>query len=188
MRRQCELLGLNRSGLYYEPAVESPADLRLMRMIDEQYLEAPFYGSRRMTARLKSTRRGGQSQASPKADGDHGPRGDPSRAADHDAERRPQGVSVSAAGLDGRTSRSGLVDRRDLYPARSGFMYLAAVIDWYSRFVLSWRLSNTLDGRFCLEASESALEGGRPEIFNTDQGCNSRRRPSRVAWSRKGSP
>ena len=170
MRRQCELLGLNRSGLYYEPASESLANLRVMRLIDEQYLRAPFYGSRRMTAWLKTQgeevnrKRVRNLMGIMGLEAIHpGPR-TTTRDADH---------KVYPYLLRGLT-----VERRDqvwstdvtYIPLEGGFMYLAAVIDWYSRFVLSWRLSNTLDGRFCLEALEAALEGGRPEIFNTDQG------------------
>jgi putative transposase len=170
VRRQCELLGLNRSGLYYEPARESLANLRVMRLIDEQYLRAPFYGSRRMTAWLKSQgeevnrKRVRNLMAIMGLEAIHpGPR-TTTRDPDH---------KVYAYLL-----RDVTVERRDqvwstdvtYIPLEGGFMYLAAVIDWYSRFVLSWRLSNTLDGRFCLEALEAALEGGRPEIFNTDQG------------------
>jgi putative transposase len=170
VRRQCELLGLNRSGLYYEPASESLANLRVMRLIDEQYLRAPFYGSRRMMAWLKTQgeevnrKRVRNLMAIMGLEAIHpGPR-TTTRDADH---------KVYPYLLRGLT-----VERRDqvwstdvtYIPLEGGFMYLAAVIDWYSRFVLSWRLSNTLDGRFCLEALEAALEGGRPEIFNTDQG------------------
>jgi putative transposase len=170
VRRQCELLGLNRSGLYYEPARESLANLRVMRLIDEQYLKAPFYGSRRMTAWLKSQgeevnrKRVRNLMAIMGLEAIHpGPR---TTTRDPDHKVYPYLL------------RDVTVERRDqvwstdvtYIPLEGGFMYLAAVIDWYSRFVLSWRLSNTLDGRFCLEALEAALEGGRPEIFNTDQG------------------
>ena len=172
MRRQCELLGLNRSGLYYEPAVESSQNLRLMRLIDEQYLKTPFFGSRRMTAVL--TRQG------------------------EEVNRKRVQRLMALMGLEAihpgpRTTtrnpdhkvypyllRDVVIERRDqvwstditYIPMSEGFMYLTAVIDWHSRFVLSWRLSNTLDGGFCLEALEAALalRGGRPEIFNTDQG------------------
>ena len=170
MRRQCELLGLNRSGLYYEPARESLANLRLMRLIDEQYLRTPFYGSRRMTAWL--TRQGEEVnrkrvQTLMKVMGleaiHPGPR---TTARDPDHKVYP----YLLRGL--RVERRDQVWSTDVtyIPLEGGFMYLAAVIDWHSRFVLSWRLSNTLDGRFCLEALDAALEGGRPEIFNTDQG------------------
>jgi putative transposase len=170
VRRQCELLGLNRSGLYYEPAQESLENLRLMRLLDEQYLRTPFYGSRRMTAWL--TRQGEE--------------------VNRKRVRKLMGIMGLEAIYPGPRTTARVPDHkvypyllRDLtiercdqvwstdvtyLPLDQGFMYLAAVIDWHSRFVLSWRLSNTLDGRFCLEALDTALEGGRPEIFNTDQG------------------
>ena len=162
---------MGRAGLYREPARESAEDLRLMRLIDEQYLATPFYGSRRMAARL--ARRGEavnrkRVQRLMRAMGleaiHPGPR-TTTRSPDHEVHPyRLRGVTI---------------DRRDqvwstdvtYLPLEGGYMFLAAVIDWHSRFVLSWRLSNTLDGRFCLEALDAALRGGRPEIFNTDQGC-----------------
>ena len=170
VRRQCELLGLSRSSYYYEPAQESEEDLRLMRLIDEQYTAVPVYGSRRMMAWLRRSgelvnrkhvqrlmRRMGLQAIYPK----------------------PQ---LSRAGRGHRIYpyllRSMAIERPDqvwstditYLPMASGFMYLAAIIDWYSRYVLAWRLSNTLDGSFCLEMLEEALQGGKPEIFNTDQG------------------
>jgi putative transposase len=164
------LIDLNRSTYYLPPATESAENLRLMRLIDQQYLEAPFYGSRRMTAFLD--RRG--------------------EAVNRKRVRR----LMALMGLEGLCPRPRttvatpharaypylLRDRvlthvdevwsSDItyVPMRRGFMYLTAVIDWYSRYVLSWRLSNTLEGRFCLEALDEALARGRPEIFNTDQG------------------
>jgi len=165
------LLEIDRSGLYYEPAREPAENLRLMRLIDEQYLAAPFYGSRRMTAWL--VRRGelvnrkriqrlmrimGLEAIHP------GPR-TTKRSPDH--EIHPYLLR------DVIINRCDQVWSTDVtyVPLKDGYMFLATVIDWHSRFVLSWRLSNTLDGRFCLEALDAALEGGRPEIFNTDQGC-----------------
>ncbi len=167
---QCELLDLNRSTYYLPPAIESGENLRLMRLIDEQYLKTPFYGSRRMTACLE-------------------------RAGEMVNRKRVQRL-MRLMGLEGlfpgrRTTvaapgvkaypyllRDRVLTRIDevwssditYVPMRHGFMYLTAVIDWFSRYVLSWRLSNTLEGRFCLEALDEALTRGRPEIFNTDQG------------------
>lgn len=148
-----------------------------MRLIDEQYLATPFYGSRRMTARL--TRQGeavnrkrvqrlmrimGLEAIHP------GPK-TTTRSPEHE---------VHPYLLRGVT-----IDRRDqvwstdvtYLPLEDGYMFLAAVIDWHSRFVLSWRLSNTLDGGFCLEVLDAALKGGRPAIFNTDQGSQFTARP-----------
>jgi putative transposase len=167
---QCELLGLNRSTYYLQPAAVSAENLRLMRRIDEQYLATPFYGSRRMTAVL---RRAGE---------------EVNRKRVQNLMRRMgleglfpgRRTTVAAPGAkaypyllrDRKLTRPDEVWSSDItyVPMRHGFMYLTAVIDWYSRYVLSWRLSNTLDGRFCLEALDEALSKGKPEIFNTDQG------------------
>jgi putative transposase len=170
VRRQCELLGLSRSSLYYEPVGETAEDLRLMRLLDEEYTRHPFYGSRRMTAWL--VRQG--------------------EAVNRKRVRRLMGLMgleaiypkprLSAPGSghrvypyllrDVKIGRPDQVWSADItyVPLASGFMYLAATIDWYSRYVIAWRLSNTLDGSFCLEMLEEALSKGRPEVFNTDQG------------------
>jgi putative transposase len=170
VRRQCELLGLNRSGLYYEPVGETAENLRLMRRIDEQYTACPFYGSRRMTAWLIE-------------------QGEEVNRKRVQRLMRQMGLEaiypkpkLSAAGKGHRIypyllrgvkiERPNQVWSADItyVPMSAGFMYLAAVIDWFSRYVVAWRLSNTLDGTFCLEMLEEALRGGRPEVFNTDQG------------------
>ena len=170
VRRQCELLGLNRSSLYYEPASETPENLRLMRLIDEQYTACPFYGSRRMTAWLTQ-------------------QGEPVNRKRVQRLMRLMGLEaicpkprLSLAGRGRRIYpyllRGVTIKRPDqvwsaditYVPMASGFMYLAATIDWFSRYVLAWRLSNTLDGSFCLEMLDEALSRGRPEVFNTDQG------------------
>jgi putative transposase len=170
VRRQCELLGLSRSSLYYEPGGEAAEDLRLMRRIDEQYTARPFYGSRRMTTRLNE-------------------QGEEVNRKRVQRLMRVMGLEaiypkprLSLAGKGHRIYpyllRGVTVERRDqvwsaditYVPLPSGFMYLAAVIDWYSRYVIGWRLSNTLDGSFCTEMLEDALRGGKPEVFNTDQG------------------
>lgn len=171
VRRQCELLGLSRSSLYYEPGGEAAEDLRLMRRIDEQYTARPYYGSRRMTVWLN----------------EHGEEVNRKRV-----QRLMRVMGLEAIYPKPRLSLAGKghriypyllrgvkVERRDqvwstditYVPMPSGFMYLAAVIDWYSRYVIGWRLSNTLDGSFCLEMLEDALRGGKPEVFNTDQGA-----------------
>jgi len=170
VRRQCELLGLSRSSLYYEPGGEAAEDLRLMRRIDEQYTACPFYGSRRITAWLvqqgeevnrKRVRRlmrvMGLEAIYPK------PR----------LSAAGRGHKIYPYLLRGvKIERPDQVWRADItdVPMPSGFMDLAAVIDWYSRDVITWRLSNTLDGAFCLEMLEEALRSGCPEVFNTDQG------------------
>jgi putative transposase len=171
IRRQCELLGLPRSSFYYEPAEVSADDLRLMRLIDEQYTAHPFYGSRRMVVWL-------------------GQQGEEVNRKRVRRLMRVMGLEaiypkprLSAPGQGHRIYpyllRGVKVQRRDqvwstditYIPMASGFMYLAAVIDWYSRYVIAWRLSNTLEGSFCLEMLEEALGSGKPEVFNTDQGA-----------------
>ena len=170
LTRQCQLLGLSRAALYYRPVEESVEDLQLMALIDRQYLRTPFYGSRRMTASL-------QSQG-------------------HMVNRKRVQRLMRLMGIEAiyqrqRTSRPapdhhiypyllrGLVIERVnqvwaadtcYIPMAHGFLYLVAVMDWVSRYVLAWRLSNLLDSSFCIEALEDALSQGRPEIFNTDQG------------------
>lgn len=170
MRRQCELLGLNRSSLYYTPAAESAENLRLMRLLDEEYTRHPFFGSRRMTAWLE---RQGESVNRKRVQR-------LLRIMGLEAIYPKPRLSVAGRGhrifpyllRDVRIERPDQVWSTDItyVPLASGFMYLAAVIDWYSRYVLAWRLSNTLDGSFCLEMLEEALGLGRPEVFNTDQG------------------
>ncbi len=170
VRRQCELLGLNRSSLYYEPAGETPENLRLMRLIDEQYTACPFYGSRRMTRWLieqgeevnrkrvqRLMRLMGLEAIYPK------PRLSLAGTGHKIYPYLLRGVTVERADQVWSTDIT-------YVPLTSGFMYLAAIIDWYSRYVITWRLSNTLDGSFCLEMLDETLRGGRPEIFNTDQG------------------
>jgi len=170
VRRQCELLGLNRSSLYYVPAAESAENLRLMRLLDEEYTRHPFQGSRRMTQWLVR-------------------QGEPVNRKRVQRLLRIMGLEtiypkprLSLAGRghrvfpyllrDVRIERPDQVWSTDItyVPLATGFMYLAAVIDWYSRYVLAWRLSNTLDGSFCLEMLDEALGLGQPEVFNTDQG------------------
>jgi putative transposase len=169
VRRQCELLGLNRSTLYYQPAAETAETLALMRLIDEQYTRRPFYGSRRMTVWLNQQgeevnrkrvqrlmRRMGLEAIYPK----------PRLSANRDHKVYPYLLR------DVAIERPDQVWSADItyVPLASGYMYLVATIDWYSRRVLGWRLSNTLDGAFCTEMLREVLGGGKPEVFNTDQG------------------
>lgn len=170
IRRQCELLGVNRAGLYYEPAGESEQNLLLMRLMDEQYTRAPFYGSRRMTAWLAT--RGFEVN-----------RKRISRLMElmgiEAVYPRPQlsqpgeGHRIYPYLLRGVTvERVNQVWSTDITYIRMahGFVYLVAVMDWFSRFVLSWSLSLTMEIDFCIAALKSALRRGRPEIFNSDQG------------------
>lgn len=168
--RQCELLGLNRSSLYYAPAGETPLNLLMMRLLDEQFTRTPFYGSRRMTVWL--------------------------RRMGYAVNRKRVQRLMSLMGLEAIYPRPHLsqgVSAHEKYPyllgelevirpnqvwatdityirMHAGFVYLVAIMDWFSRYVLSWRLSNTLEVSFCLEALEEALAHGHPEIFNSDQG------------------
>jgi len=172
VRRQCELLGLPRSTYYQTPAQESPENLALMRLIDEQHLEYPHMGRKSMTQWLHlqgykvNIKRVSRLMNLMDLEAIY-PR--PSTT-----QRNPE-HSVYPYLLRGtKIDRVDQVWSTDItyIPMQHGFMYLAAVIDWYSRHVLSWRLSNTLDSSFCIEAVEDAFitSGHQPEIFNTDQG------------------
>ncbi len=171
LSRQCRLLEISRSSLYYRPKGESAATLALMRRIDELFLLYPFYGSRQMVRHL---RREGV------------------RVGRHRVRRLMRLMGIAAIYRAPRTSKPhpehtvypyllrGLsIERPDqvwcsditYIPVRGGFLYLVAVMDWASRRVLSWRLSNSLDASFCVEALAEALDRyGKPDIFNTDQG------------------
>jgi putative transposase len=171
LSRQCEILAISRSSFYYTAKGESAANLALMRRIDELFLKYPFYGSRQMVRQL---RRNGV------------------RAGRHRVRRLMQLMGLAAIYQAPRTStphpahriypyllRGIAIDRPNqvwcaditYIPVRRGFLYLVAIMDWATRHVLAWRLSNTMDARFCVEALNEALARyGRPEIFNTDQG------------------
>lgn len=160
-----------RSTVYYEPVGVSAADLELMRELDEQYTRTPFYGSRRMTAWL--------------------------RTQGYAVNRKRVTRLLELLGLEAIVARRRLsrpAPGHRIYPyllrgvpiervdqvwstdityirLRRGFVYLVAVLDWYSRYVLAWELAPTLDTEFCVTALETALRHGQPEIFNTDQGA-----------------
>ena len=169
--QQCELLGLSRSSYYYEPATETEANLSLMALIDREYTAHPFQGSRRMTTWLQGEGHAVNRKRVQRL----------MRLMGLEAVYPKPRLSVGGAGhkvypylLRGVTiERVNQVWSTDItyIPMPKGFMYLTAVMDWHSRYVLSWRLSNTLDVEFCLEALEEALSGGCPEVFNTDQGA-----------------
>jgi putative transposase len=169
--RQCELLDLCRASYYYRPVEASAEELTLLRRLDEQYTRTPFYGVRRMTAVLRQ----------------EGYAVNPKRV-----RRLLRRLGLFALAPQPGTSRPAPAHR--VYPyllrgvaiervnqvwstdityirLRGGFAYLAAVLDWHSRYVLSWALSNSLEVGFCLEVLEAALSRGRPEIFNSDQGA-----------------
>ena len=169
LRRQCELLGLNRASLYYEPVGESEENLRMMRLIDKQYTRAPFYGSRRMVAWLgtqgcvvnrKRVSRlmevMGLEAIYPKPK----------------LSQPGEGHKIYPYLLNGVSiDRVNQVWSTDITYIRmaQGFAYLVAVMDWHSRYVLSWSLSVTMELDFCLEALAGALWRGQPEIFHSDQ-------------------
>ena len=170
MAQQCELLGLPRSSYYYEPVPESVENLRLMRWIDEQYLATPFFGSRRMTACLL---RAGQRVNRKRVQRLMRQMGLEGLFPGRKTTLPASGHKVYPYLLRGLSiDRPNQVWCSDItyVPLRYGFLYLVAVMDWFSRHVLAWRLSNTLDATFCVEATAEALAGARPEIFNTDQG------------------
>ena len=153
--RQCALVGVSRSGFYYRPSGETELNLTLMRLVDEQHLKTPYYGSRKMAWHAP---RGPcrQSQAGPPADAADGRCG-LSEAQHQQADPRSQGLPVLAARPHHRSAQPSLGDRHHVHPDAHGFLYLVAIMDWASRNVLSWRLSNTMDANFCVEALEEAL-------------------------------
>ena len=171
IRRQCELVGLNRSTYYWQAANETAFNLALMKQIDQEYTRTPFYGYRKMTIRLNTQyghavnhkrvarlmqKMGLQAiYACPKT-----------TVVDKQHKKYP----YLLRGLE--INRPNQVWSTDItyIPMRQGFMYLVAIMDWYSRFVIAWQLSNTLDGTFCLDTLRVALQQGKPDIFNTDQG------------------
>ncbi len=171
LSRQCEILSISRSALYYTPRGESTENLALMRRIDEVFMKYPFYGSRQMVRHLWR---------------------DGIRVGRHRVRRLMRLMGLEAIYQAPKTSVAhpehrvhpyrlkGLsIERPDhvwcaditYIPVRRGFLYLVAIMDWATRHVLAWRLSNTMDAAFCVEALNEALDTyGKPEIFNTDQG------------------
>lgn len=167
---QCDLLGLSRSSFYYHPCPESQYNLELMYIIDKLYMEHPEYGSRSMVANL--------------------------RAAGYSVGRDRVRRLMKKMGIEAIYQKPNLSkahSEHKIYPyllrgvkierinqvwstdityirMKNGFLYLTVVMDWYSRYVLTWKISNSLDGLFCRESLLEALEKDKPEIFNTDQG------------------
>jgi putative transposase len=172
IRRQCELLSLNRGSYYYQPASESELNLKLMNLIDEQYTETPFFGWRRMTVYLRRVKEyeinGKRVRRLMQLMGLQAIYPEP----------RPKHQSASEHKIYPYLLRNLAIVRPNqvwstditYLKMSNGFMYLTAVIDWYSRYVLAWQLSNSLDNHFCLVALEQALAQATPDIFNTDQG------------------
>ena len=168
---QCKLLGISRSGLYYQPVGIPEEELTLMKLIDGQYLSTPFYGARRMALWLrkqgyKVNRKRVQRLM---------------RIMGLKTIYQRPGTSKPAPGHkiypyllnDIKVTRPNQVWTADItyIPMARGFLYLVVIMDWYSRYVISWRLSNTLDAGFCVDALDEAIRKGQPEIFNTDQGA-----------------
>jgi putative transposase len=171
LRRQCALLGLARWSWYYQPVGGRAEDVELMRLLDEQYTATPFYGVRRMTAWLRSRGYGVNPKRVRRLRRTMGleaiyPRPRLSQPA--------EGHTIYPYLLRGVTvNRINQVWSADITYIRlqAGFVYLVAVIDWFSRYVLSWAVSITMDVPFCVQALNQALHQGQPEIFNTDQGA-----------------
>ena len=168
--RQCTLLGISRASVYYQHRGPSGKDLTLMKQIDQQYQATPFYGSRRMRVWLSRQGHTVNRKRIQRLMRTMGLQA---------IYRRPR-TSQPAPGnkvypylLGGmeitRPNQVWAADITDI-PMSRGFLYLVAIMDWYSRHVVAWRLSNTLDADFCVEALEEALSKGKPEVFNTDQG------------------
>jgi putative transposase len=169
--RQCRLLKVSRSGWYYKPKEESPFNLSLMRMIDEQFLATPYYGSRQM---MRQLRRSGYRVSRKRVRrlmrlmGLQAIYQAPKTSLPH-----PEHKVYPYLLKDITINRPNQVWCSDItyIPIKRGFLYLVAIMDWYSRKVLSWRISNTLDVEFCVEALKEAIFlHGIPDIFNTDQG------------------
>jgi putative transposase len=171
VRRQCELLRVSRSGLYYEPEPTSPDELALMRRIDELHLKYPFYGSRKLSDILRKEGREANRKRIQRLMRLMGLEAMVPKP--NTSEPHPEHVKYPYLLRGLAISRVNQVWATDItyIPMKAGFVYLVAIMDWYSRRVLSWRLSNTLDTSFCVDALEEAFERfGQPEIFNTDQG------------------
>lgn len=171
--RQCELLGLPRSSYYYEPQPASEENLLYMRLIDEKYLKHPFYGSPRMTVYLQKLGYQVNRKRIARLMRLMGIRALQPRKHRGIAPDGQQHQIYPYLLRDVEIVHNNQVWSTDItyIPMMGGFLYLMAVIDWYSRFVLSWELSNSMERYFCLEGTRKALEKyDKPLIFNTDQG------------------
>jgi len=167
---QLKMLGLARSSFYYKSKGETDFNMKLMKLIDIEYTDKPYYGVKRMTAYLKKIgyhvnikrvrrlmRKMGLIAIYPKKN---------TSISNKEDKKYPyllRNYSITKVNQVWSTDITYI-------PVKNGMVYLVAVIDWYSRYVLSWKLSNTMDVSFCVEALEEALAKGKPEIFNTDQG------------------
>lgn len=170
LKRQCELLSIHRSSYYYEPVKESDYNLILMKEIDKIYTEMPSYGSRKITEELIRVGHGVNRKRVQRL-------------------MRMMGIEVIYPKMN--LSKPNLSHKKYPYllkgikienvnhvwstdityiPLKKGYVYLVAILDWFSRYIITWKLSNNLESGFCIEALEEALSQGRPEIFNSDQG------------------
>lgn len=171
VRGQCELLGVGRSGFYYEAVPQDADELEIMRRIDEIHLKRPFYGARKVSQQLRVEGRPinrKRVQRLMRLMGLEGMAPKPNTS-----RRAPEHPTFPYLLRKLEVTRANQVWAADItyIPLAGGFAYLVAVIDWYSRRVLSWRLSNSMDTSFCIEAVDEALDRfGKPEIFNSDQG------------------
>jgi putative transposase len=171
IRRQCELVSISRASFYRQPAGETPENLELMRIIDEAFMETPWYGSRQMARHL---RRQGWCVGRKRVRRLMRKIGlSPIYQVPKTSEPHPQHRIYPYLLRHLSIERPDQVWCADVtyIPMRRGFLYLVAIMDWFSRKVLAWRLSNTMDADFCVAALEEAIAcHGRPDIFNTDQG------------------
>lgn len=171
LKRQCEVLALARSSWYYRPVPLSPEDVILMNVIDEQYTKWPFYGSRRMVASMRHLGYAVNRKRVQRLMHEMGIQG---VSPGPNTSRRHMEHVIYPYLLRGLMIESpNHVWSADITYIRllKGFAYLVAIMDWFSRYVLSFRLSNSLETVFCREALDEALDIGTPDIFNTDQGC-----------------
>lgn len=171
LRRQCRLLSVSRSTLYYTPVGESVENLALMRLIDQQFLETPWYGSRQMARWLQRQGNGAGRHRVRRLMRKMGlvPIYQPPKTSQPHPEHKIYPYLLRHLTIE-RPNHVWCADITYI-PMRRGFLYLVAIMDWATRKVLAWRLSNTMDVGFCLEALDEAMARyGKPEIFNTDQG------------------
>ena len=169
--QQCDLLSIHRSGLYYTPCVESEENLAIMRLLDEQYFKTPFYGIRRLTAWLQDQ---GYNVNRKRVKRLMDIMGWKTIFRGYSTSKPGKGHKVYPYLLKGLvTSKVNQVWATDItyVPMKKGFMYLCAIIDVYTRYVVNWSISNTMSAEWCCEVLEQAIEvHGKPEIHNTDQG------------------
>jgi putative transposase len=187
VRRQCDLLGVNRASLYYASLGEREENQRLMRLIDEQYTRTPFFGSRRMTAWLREAKQLAVNRK--RVLRLMGVMGLEAMYPKPQLSQPGEGHKIYPYPLqDVKVERVNQVWSTDITYIRmaQGFCYLVAVMDWHSRFVLNWALSVTRELDFCVEALSNALRRARPGIFNSDQGSQFTSEKFTGEWEARG--